>query len=1147
MADYISVSFPFGGLDVSGAFAAQRRMTTPQVVNVRPFNGRTGRRQGSRRPGLVKHCPQSMGGHSVQDINAVVVSRSQITPKGDMLTTGSTGTALDIRDATTGGATAVPTALAGNQSLACIDNAGAFYVASVGTGLIRVRKISSTGSAVWSVDMTATGTGSGLKLWGLGALDNVVYVWVVDATAPGIYRFSAGNGARLDPGPWIDTNGGLVSATATPTRAYQCMAIGGSLVGVVGGKDNKLLLQLINAATGQVTSETTLQDPFVSYQARVVADQGGNYYVLTNASGAGVNKLMKVDWSGTLVAAFGTAGAVTSTTSGARDIAYEPTTFSICVVGNAIFPNVTGATADDSYQRFGAVDGVLVNRAKPSNVAWDAVCADGLGSMRLRRSVAAGNTDLISLTVNGVTTNWTAQTNRGVTTDFLWLQCTGDNLAPYGSASRPTRIHRKVAVAGGTLYQFNRSARSVLATNFCDGSAPVVFSTVLGGKLYFADGTNYRTYDGEKNVSGTLTATAGSLPASSSGRKCTLIETWRGRLVLAGLEGDRQNWFMSAVFDPGNFDYNPAVPLATQAVAGANAPAGKCPDVVNGIVPLSDDLLIFLCDHSVWQMTGDPAEGGRFDLISAVVGGAWGRAWTVAPDGTLYFFGQRGGVYRMRPGAKPTLVSAPINDRLMDVDLSKHIVRMVWDDEKEGCHLFITPLAASEATTHYWFDEGREVFQPATAQGGAFSWWPDEFANTVHNPMAVYLFDGDAPDDRVILMGGRDGFIREWSDTAKSDDGVAIQSEVYLSLVQRGGNAFRMQDLQCTLWQNSSDVDFSVHVGESAEAASHNPSSFDGTFIAGRNYSQPARVRGHAMYIRLHSSALEKLWSLDSMLAVIETLPKTAQRVFYRSPAPVMSDDTAPVDPTPTPGTLWTPDLLGSRLTLWAFASDLDDFFNDGDKVSELANYGSAGGTLFNENVSNAPWPSLEKNEVNGKSALRFDGVDDYFAGLPISAYITASAYHAFIVAKGASNVSNLTKGFWTDAGGFAALLQKNTGAAVAYNWDGNADTAEAPGTLNVWTLYTSRHGAGMIGVKVNGGTEVTAASGNTSLVSGLFYLGRYQGQGFLQCDIAEVAFINEYLSAADAALMEGYLAWKYGLQGNLPMNHPYKAAAPTV
>ena len=33
----------------------------------------------------------------------------------------------------------------------------------------------------------------------------------------------------------------------------------------------------------------------------------------------------------------------------------------------------------------------------------------------------------------------------------------------------------------------------------------------------------------------------------------------------------------------------------------------------------------------------------------------------------------------------------------------------------------------------------------------------------------------------------------------------------------------------------------------------------------------------------------------------------------------------------------------------------------------------------------------------------------------------------------------------------------------------------------------------------------------------------------------------------ATEQLMEGYLAWKWGVQGSLPANHPYKSAAPTI
>jgi len=48
------------------------------------------------------------------------------------------------------------------------------------------------------------------------------------------------------------------------------------------------------------------------------------------------------------------------------------------------------------------------------------------------------------------------------------------------------------------------------------------------------------------------------------------------------------------------------------------------------------------------------------------------------------------------------------------------------------------------------------------------------------------------------------------------------------------------------------------------------------------------------------------------------------------------------------------------------------------------------------------------------------------------------------------------------------------------------------------------------------------------------------------QCQIAEVLAFGSYLNTNQVQVIEGYLAWKWGLQGNLPGAHPFKSAAPT-
>lgn len=47
--------------------------------------------------------------------------------------------------------------------------------------------------------------------------------------------------------------------------------------------------------------------------------------------------------------------------------------------------------------------------------------------------------------------------------------------------------------------------------------------------------------------------------------------------------------------------------------------------------------------------------------------------------------------------------------------------------------------------------------------------------------------------------------------------------------------------------------------------------------------------------------------------------------------------------------------------------------------------------------------------------------------------------------------------------------------------------------------------------------------------------------------EFAEIVMINGSMSLSDQQKMEGYLAWKWGVEGDLPSDHPYKDAAPTL
>ena len=432
---------------------------------------------------------------------------------------------------------------------------------------------------------------------------------------------------------------------------------------------------------------------------------------------------------------------------------------------------------------------------------------------------------------------------------------------------------RGIGIAGGTVVRLASGIGPISLTGgtaALSAGATVIYSAQQGQQLYFADGVNFKYYDGLSDSIKTLTASSGSLPTDNQGNAPRLITVWRNRLVFSGLRFDPLNWFMSAVGDPTNWNYAPSPQVETQAVAGNNATAGQSPDIINALVPYNDEILIFLCDNSIWQMTGDPMAGGRLDLVCSGVGGAFGKPWCRDGTGAIYFCSSRGSVYKMMPGGEPQRLSDPIAELLLTIQTGTNSIRMEWNERQFGFHLWVTPIVAGP-TFHYFYD---------TRNG---SWFQDQYANTNHDPIATYALSGDTPGERVILLAGRDGYVRFLDVSAQDDDGTAINSFAFLGPIRNPGmQALTLADLQCSLDAQSSPVNYAVYAGYDPQSALSGGTHFVGTFGISRNRSQPVRVRGHTHWIQLSSrNAVGEAWQLEWLKARVR-IPegKAPQRIF---------------------------------------------------------------------------------------------------------------------------------------------------------------------------------------------------------------------------------------------------------------------------
>ena len=219
--------------------------------------------------------------------------------------------------------------------------------------------------------------------------------------------------------------------------------------------------------------------------------------------------------------------------------------------------------------------------------------------------------------------------------------------------------------------------------------APHVATAVFRNKVYLTDGRSYKVYDAKGNkVEDLVSEDAGEIP-----KRGRLMVAWDNRLIIARTADSDHNWYMSKKGEPTKWDVFPPIWTVLDAVSGdSDRGPGQSPDIINSLIPWSDDLLLMGGDHTIQRMTGNPLAGGQIDLISDQTGISFGSPWAKDPEGVLYFFGSRGGVYAYAPGQQVQRITLnSIDHELQDVNLGTYRVGMSWSYREDGLYVFQLP------------------------------------------------------------------------------------------------------------------------------------------------------------------------------------------------------------------------------------------------------------------------------------------------------------------------------------------------------------------------------------------------------------------------------------------------------------------------
>jgi hypothetical protein len=368
---------------------------------------------------------------------------------------------------------------------------------------------------------------------------------------------------------------------------------------------------------------------------------------------------------------------------------------------------------------------------------------------------------------------------------------------------------------------------------------------------------------GPKQVNPASGAITNLMAATGRGNvptNCKLIVQQWGRLILAG-DGTTAI-YASAVNDPTDWLYADegmgaaaawGGPAETRAIIGLQ-PTALC--------PYGESNLIVGTADALYALRGDIGNGGDMVCISRLAGIIGPDAWCNTPDGYLIFLG-RNGLMAVPPGAVfssgESSVAQPFSTKVIPAELKQidpavYNVQLIYDIVKDGIDVYLTPLVSGLAQ-HWYIDWPGK------------SYWQDMGIED-HGPSAVG-YDAESG----VLVGGRDGYVRQYDDNANTDDGEDIEGTCLIGPIQCGGLNLDglVRELVGLLTKESAEVTWSLHIGRTAEEALNAAASASGTWSGGLNYTVRPRRRGAVAFLKLTGTGR---WEFESADVVTEQLGK---------------------------------------------------------------------------------------------------------------------------------------------------------------------------------------------------------------------------------------------------------------------------------
>jgi hypothetical protein len=253
--------------------------------------------------------------------------------------------------------------------------------------------------------------------------------------------------------------------------------------------------------------------------------------------------------------------------------------------------------------------------------------------------------------------------------------------------------------------------------------------------------------------------------------------------------------------------------------------------------------------------------------------------------------------------------------------------------------------------------------------------------------------------------------------------------------------------------------------------------------------------------------------------------------------------------------TLWTPSQIAT--SLWLDASDNTTFPNGSSNGAQVTIWkDKSGNSLDAFQTGGTGCPTITTNSLNSLSGVSFVSSNSQYLNFPQPFHGTTPRSIFVVASLTTLNTVNLifSLGYATtiiygtifdfsvESSQIAIRVYGNSLYSITNNTNSH-DIFEclwASGNISTATVFKN----GNI-ISRTGGVD-TSVNTSSQTYGSLGY-SPTQGLHYLNGKIYEVILLNSTANTQIRQYIEGYLAWKWGLEANLSIDHPYYSAAPTI